>query len=160
MAISFERTINMLSWMPDFIRDELDEKFDKIAADIATDAKNHHRFITRTGALEESVTAEYTGNTVRAYLDESIAPYGKYVHDGQRSWAPDPFLENAFTKHVRDIDGAIGEAVAKAMALPAAAIAGAVPPTNDVLAGISNVRRGRVSSAVLAAAAAGEEEEE
>jgi hypothetical protein len=48
-----------------------------------------HRFETRNGELVKSITAETTfsdESTVkgRVYLDESIAPYGKYVHEGTR----------------------------------------------------------------------------
>ncbi len=159
MAISFEKTINMLGWLPESLRDELDQKFNDIADRIAQDARNHHRFITRTGALEQSVTVEYTGNTVRAYLDASVAPYGIFVHDGQRSWAPDPFLEKAFTAHIKDIDAAIGTVVAKAALIPAAALAGITKAEAEAARVAAGTAKNASGLAALIAAANNEEDE-
>ena len=50
-------------------------------------AMMRHRFVSRTGALVKSVKSEVDFNDTdgiagRVFLDESVAPYGKFVHDG------------------------------------------------------------------------------
>lgn len=66
----------------------------------ALEAKASHRFVSRSGNLERSIIPEVkqTRNNIigRVYLKDSIANYGKYIHNGFRSWKPDPFLEKAF----------------------------------------------------------------
>lgn len=58
-------------------------------------AKSHHRFQSRTGSLVEAIMSESYGLSGRVYIDDLIAPYGVYVHEGQRTWAPDQFIYKA-----------------------------------------------------------------
>lgn len=49
------------------------------------EATSHHRFTSRTGMLERSVRSEVSGDTHGiVYLDEGVAKYGVYVHEGTR----------------------------------------------------------------------------
>lgn len=59
-------------------------------------ARSNHRFESRTGNLERAIKNNKTADGGSVYVDESIAPYGKYVHDGHRSWAADNFIEDNF----------------------------------------------------------------
>ena len=68
----------------------------KSLQNITLDAKRNHRFITRTGNLERSVKFRVINKeSGQVYIDNGTAPYGKFIHDGFKSWAPDPFLEAA-----------------------------------------------------------------
>ena len=58
----------------------------KSLRDVAVDARLHHDFKTKSGQLERSVNAVVSENGLsgKVFLDEGVAPYGKYVHDGTR----------------------------------------------------------------------------
>lgn len=73
------------------------------------------RYYKNTHRLERSVQVEMTDTGGRVYLDEGIADYGIYVHEGQRSWSPDQFVYDAFEAQKDDIVTGIGEAVAIAI---------------------------------------------
>jgi hypothetical protein len=78
-------------------------------------ARNNHRFETQTGTLESaisSVTDEISGEL---FVDENVAPYGKYVHDGQRSWAPDQFITQAVEARLDEIVEAVDNAIQDAI---------------------------------------------
>jgi len=62
---------------------------------VQTTARRRHRYTRRTGRLAESVQISTDQKGGYVYLDSAMANYGKYVHDGQRSWAPDQFLYDA-----------------------------------------------------------------
>ena len=66
---------------------------------VEVSAKQNHRFKTRSGDLLRSVQSgvEDMGLSGFVELNDAIAEHGKYIHDGFKSWAPDPFVEQAFT---------------------------------------------------------------
>ena len=45
-------------------------------------AQKRHRFISRTGALEQSVVASIQPAQASIFLDKRRAPYAAYVHEG------------------------------------------------------------------------------
>lgn len=53
---------------------------------VAIDARLHHDFRTKSGMLERSVQAQVdeTGLSGKVFLDNGVASYGKYVHDGTK----------------------------------------------------------------------------
>lgn len=59
-------------------------------------ARNNHRFKKRTGNLMASIGSRMRFLTGEVYINEFWAPYGEFVHRGHGSWAPDPFIYNAF----------------------------------------------------------------
>lgn len=73
------------------------------------------RYYRNTGRLERSIEVEMTDDGGRVYLDEGVADYGVYVHEGQRSWAPDQFVYDSFEVQKEDMITGIGEAVANAI---------------------------------------------
>lgn len=50
-------------------------------------AATHHRFTTRTGALDRSIQSEVTNGGLHGsvWLDTRIAKYGPFVHQGTRA---------------------------------------------------------------------------
>lgn len=74
------------------------------------------RYYRNTGRLERSVQVEMTDDGGRVYLDEGIADYGVYVHEGQRSWEPDQFVYEAFEILSRDIINGLTNAASTAIA--------------------------------------------
>lgn len=83
---------------------KLKEVIEKVSNDVVLEAKAQHRFTSRTNNLERSIKnkIETTRRKITSIfeLDNKIANYGKYIHKGFRSWKPDPFLENSFSKHI------------------------------------------------------------
>ena len=73
------------------------------------------RYYRNTGRLEKSIQVEMMSDGGRVYLDEGIAYYGKYVHEGQQSWEPDPFIYDAFESQRDMIISDILEMVSQAI---------------------------------------------
>ena len=50
------------------------------------EARYHHRFTARTGALERAITYRVKKAATEGviYIDDKVAPYGKFVHTGTR----------------------------------------------------------------------------
>jgi len=62
---------------------------------IVPQAKASHRFTSRSGRLEQAIQGTLAGSKGEALINNSIASYGKYIHEGHRSWSPDRFLTKA-----------------------------------------------------------------
>lgn len=73
------------------------------------------RYYRNSGHLEDSIRVKIESDGGRVYLEESIADYGKYVHDGQRSWAPDPFVYDAFESQKDEIISDLSYNIAQAI---------------------------------------------
>ena len=92
------------------------EKAQKEALKIVTrDARNKHRYTRRTGTLERAVGSEIVRDVARAYVSDSLAPYGVYVHQGTKHWAEDPFLTNALERNRKKITDLLDDAVEDAI---------------------------------------------
>lgn len=74
------------------------------------------RYYRNTHRLEKSIQVEMSDNGGRVYLDEGIADYGVYVHEGTRTWDPDQFVYESFDMFRDDIVRNIGNAVAESIA--------------------------------------------
>lgn len=71
-------------------------------------AREIHRYRPRTGKLQRAtkgrvVESKKDVSGVELYIDRGVAPYGLYIHDGHRSWAPDTFVTDAMEKHEEEI---------------------------------------------------------
>jgi serine/threonine protein kinase HipA of HipAB toxin-antitoxin module len=81
---------------------------------VIDESRNTHRFVIRTGMLDRSQQMrQLAPMSVEDYLDEGIASYGVYVHEGHGSWKPDRFLYDAFKRHVDSITKAVENAINK-----------------------------------------------
>jgi len=62
-------------------------------------ARSKHRYNVQTGNLEKATELQDTNQTGRLqivlWVNDAIARYGKYIHNGFKSWAPDRFLDGA-----------------------------------------------------------------
>jgi hypothetical protein len=81
-------------------------------------AKLHHRYTRRTGKLSNAVVVVRNEHGGEVGINDASAPYGKYVHEGFKTWAPDKFLDDAAesNEHLLDtlVNKAAGEAIKKA----------------------------------------------
>jgi len=93
------------------IQPEVTKELNSVSDKIINEARTNHRFNSRTGNLVQSTLKELgiDKNSIKAIykIDDARAPYGKYVHDGQRSWSEDKFLENAVERNEKNIEKAI-----------------------------------------------------
>lgn len=118
----------------DIFRENLRLAVKASTIEVAETAKDEHRYKTRWGRLEDAVDTSYTydGMAGRVFLNETIAPYGAYVHDGARphvikprnkkalrwvrgnafifarrvhhpGWKADPFIYDALSKNEEKI---------------------------------------------------------
>jgi hypothetical protein len=78
-------------------------------------AKGNHEYKSQSGNLSRSTTYTISrdGLSAELFLDEGIAKYGKWVHDGNGKWKPDQFLYKAVDKNEDEIVEAIDDAVGK-----------------------------------------------
>lgn len=67
----------------DIFRKRLRQAVKESVLMVAEYAQDHHRFKAHTGQLERAVTTEMTSDvTGEVFLDESVAPYAGFVHNG------------------------------------------------------------------------------
>lgn len=58
-------------------------------------ARTWHRYKSRTGLLNSAIREEVRDLVADIFIDDTIADYGKYVHEGHGTWRPDPFIDSA-----------------------------------------------------------------
>lgn len=80
-------------------------------------AKYQHRYKVRTGRLQQATKAMVRDLTADLYIDDSIAPYGVYVHEGHHNgaWAPDKFVEKALKNGEPALMRSLGNAIQRAI---------------------------------------------
>lgn len=97
--------------IPDYAEASLMEVMSSGVKEIQQYARSHHRFQRRTGALIDAISSESFGLSGRVYIDDIIAYYGVYVHEGQRSWAPDQFVYKAVSALLPDLKSDLHQAL-------------------------------------------------
>jgi len=80
-------------------------------------AKREHRYKRRTGKLTRATQAEFNPKGGSLGINDAVAHYGKYVHEGQRSWAPDKFIPTALNRVWPAIDKQIDNVIDKALGI-------------------------------------------
>jgi hypothetical protein len=58
-------------------------------------AQTSHRYNNRTGNLMRATKVDANKYSLKAYIDDKTASYGKFINNGFKSWQPDPFISNA-----------------------------------------------------------------
>jgi len=100
---ALERAIRL---MPQRVSQVMGPRMRKAMSAVQTQARQKHEFTSQTGALVRSIDARVRdkGLTGEVMLRNEIAEYGKYIHEGFQSWAPDPFLDDAFKGNLQLIE--------------------------------------------------------
>ena len=109
---SFRRSLGNFS---DILDRELGIAVEDATELVTIQAKNNHRFNSRSGNLERSIKAELRDLDSFAFVDDSQAVYGKWIHDGFRTWAPDEFMTDALERKKQEILRLINNAVNRAV---------------------------------------------
>jgi recombinational DNA repair ATPase RecF len=69
---------------------EIRSRFLKKSAELITRrAALHHRFESRTGALERAIESNLKDDTVELTLNPLTAPYATFIHEGTGMWGPE-----------------------------------------------------------------------
>lgn len=102
--------------IPDYAEAALGDVLGSYISRITRRAKILHRFRSRTGNLVSAIESEMYGLSGRVYIDDMLAPYGKFVHNGQRTWAPDPFIYDAVAELEDELSIALKATLAKEFA--------------------------------------------
>lgn len=73
-------------------------------------AKSHHRYNDISGNLTNSTSISQmkTGLTLYASME-----YGSYIHNGFKTWSPDPWLKETLENNKRLIDETIKKHIGK-----------------------------------------------
>ena len=74
-----------------------------------------HRYNRRTGALQSATRKKKIEDGYKVYIDENIASYGKYVHDGQKKWNPDRFIYLSAERNRKNVIALVGKYINKAV---------------------------------------------
>jgi len=114
MSINFnvKPLLGAFNDMPGSVARELRKTMKQEGVEIQTLARHVHRHNTRSGSLNESIqerfdnesfteTVGFNPNTAVVNDPKRVGKkvdYGKYVHEGHGSWAPDKFLYEALEK--------------------------------------------------------------
>jgi len=120
--VKSDEVINSLNEFNRYYDTYVKKDIDQISDKIIKEAKTSHRFKSRTGNLVEATKKELgiDRDSLKAIykIDDVKAPYGKYIHEGFKSWAADKYLENAVERNKKEIIDAaekgINEAISKA----------------------------------------------
>ena len=85
--------------------------------EVQVEARQVHKFVTRSGGLERSVQVDYSPKISgsKVYLELGIARYGPYIHEGFKSWKADRFLTEAAERKKPELTEKISEAIGRAI---------------------------------------------
>ena len=103
--IEFTMTLDKINIPSDKqIEDAIKKALDKSAKMIEKDAKGNHRYKNKSANLRSATMSRVTGrNSIKTYIDDARADYGKFIHDGFKSWSPDKFVTKAVDKNDKKV---------------------------------------------------------
>ena len=124
MEINFDLNpfLGAFQGVPDAVRRELRKTIKQETTEVMKLSRNVHRHKRKTGSLNNSIKETFEddkltgvvgfdpGVSVVGKPDKKVN-YGKYVHEGHGSWAPDQFLYEALAKREPMIISALEDAV-------------------------------------------------
>lgn len=91
----------------------------QISTLITKTARNDHRYNHRTGKLRSATMSKTieskTKLIIDSYINDGIAPYGKYIHNGTGTWAADPFIDDSIKKNWNKINEIIKKHIDEAI---------------------------------------------
>jgi hypothetical protein len=114
--------------IPKVLMDSIRTEMKQQVTNVQKYARQHHRFKTHSAMLERSIETQVLSGGVlgaeglvgEVYLDDGIADYGVYVHEGHAApydaggplvWEPDKFLDEALEHQEPQIQEAMTQAV-------------------------------------------------
>lgn len=89
------------------------DTLDKLAKEVQTEARQEHRYESKTHNLERATKVKTVKGQAQIYIDKVMAPYGQFIHDGTKKWEEDPFIEDALDKVLDGADEKIAQEIEK-----------------------------------------------
>lgn len=81
---------------------------------VKTEAQDIHRYNHRTRKLRRATKSRSIKTLgLRTYIDEQVADYGKYVHEGHGTWGADRFIDDSVKRNEKNIEKFIIEEIDK-----------------------------------------------
>ena len=118
VTVDTSQAVSGLTQLGRSLKEEVKVAGQKVGDRLERQARTRHRYRSRTGNLLSATQSETVGTVTTLYIDPARAPYGRYVHDGANSWAPDTFVYDAAEGNEPDIEDqyerAFDEAIQKA----------------------------------------------
>jgi hypothetical protein len=104
---------NGFEFFPKVFRREMRKAFINTSADIIKRAKMVHRFNSITNNLENATQSMVAKNGlgVKFFIDDQKARYGKYIHEGFKSWGRDPYLRTQVENNIGKLTDAVEKAI-------------------------------------------------
>jgi Icc-related predicted phosphoesterase len=82
----------------------IDQSMKELENELEQSIKTNHKYISRTGNLQNASKVDVNKYSLKAYIDNKIADYGKFIHSGTKFISPDPFVtENMESKQEKII---------------------------------------------------------
>lgn len=105
VKIDVQRVLTAMLKAPEAFTKEVRVEMKREMTAIQEDARLHHRFTTRSGNLDRSVSTRVTrsGFSGKTFLNDRLAKYGKFIHNGTRKLKPDKFLYEAFDRRKSEL---------------------------------------------------------
>jgi len=110
--MSLESVVGKFKRFPEILNRELRIAVKEWLTNVQVEARLVHRFTTRTAALDRSIQVEMAADGGKVYLEDGIARYGVYIHEGFKRWAPDPFLMDAGERKKPELQKGIARGIA------------------------------------------------
>lgn len=110
-----DSVVSSLDRLPEALSRSLSVGLNTALTDMASIAKINHRYKVRTGTLykaTQAMTRELKGDV---FINDSVAHYGVYVHEGHGTWAPDKFVYKAVLDNEPNLTKALEQSIAKAI---------------------------------------------
>jgi bacteriophage HK97-gp10 putative tail-component len=92
LSIDKSGLIEALNKFPNESRKEFRIGMKQAAQVVQEEAKEGHRFTSRSNKIEDSIKIEVnsTGTEAKIYLDENISKHGKFIHEGTKAHKIEP----------------------------------------------------------------------
>jgi hypothetical protein len=91
------------------IRKGIAKALKELTPKLLAKARSNHRYTDQTGALTNSTMVSQIVNGIS--LSASVN-YALYIHDGFKTWSPDPWLENTLNNNMNMILASLNKHIA------------------------------------------------
>lgn len=90
LSLDYKSLLSVAQAAPDMFRNTMGLALGKSARAVQAYARATHRFTSRSGNLERSVdyTVDADNLTATIELDQAVAFYGLFIHEGTGTWGP------------------------------------------------------------------------
>jgi hypothetical protein len=115
ITVDANDVIGGMEELPDDLHQALNTSLGISLSRMQTYAQFTHRYKTRTGRLSSAISSEVKDLMGELFIDENKAYYGKYVHEGHGTWAPDQFIYGSAEANTENLMSSLNQALDSAI---------------------------------------------